>query len=416
MDGAATRLPRILAPLRRREVAYLLGGHFGSRVGDSVFLVGLALWALHSDPTGTLLARYFLAASVGSIAALAAGAFISDRMGPRRLLLTADLVRCAATLALALSVTFGQRSEILATGVGAIMGIGGGIFGPARNRAYAELVPAGELISVNSLRTFADDGGRLSGAALAGAMVLAEGPGVAIFVDSATFFLSFACVWMIASLRNSAAPGNGQSNGRARILPDFMEGMSFIRKRDWIWKSIVAQSAHLVLCFGPMAVTIPLYITRVLHGGAGAFAAVVALQGALTMASTLVLGQWAKFHRTGIFLYSTLIGIDILFVGAAASRVVAVSVALFALVGAFMAVFDTLWQATLQRHVDTALQGRIGSVDFLLSMGLEPVSLALLPVVVSWFSVRGILITTGCVGIAIAALCLGSTSIRSLTT
>jgi DHA3 family tetracycline resistance protein-like MFS transporter len=74
-----------------------------------------------------------------------------------------------------------------------------------------------------------------------------------------------------------------------------------------------------------------------------------------------------------------------------------------------------VWATIKQRHVPSSMLGRVSSLDWLISIGLLPISFALTAPVAAAFGVRATLVGAGLVGAAItlAALFLpGMTAIE----
>jgi DHA3 family tetracycline resistance protein-like MFS transporter len=79
----------------------------------------------------------------------------------------------------------------------------------------------------------------------------------------------------------------------------------------------------------------------------------------------------------------------------------------FALVyGATMAVASVTWATLLQTRVPDGLRGRVASVDFIVSLGLTPVSLALVAPVASVVGVQATMIGAGLGGAGVLTVAL----------
>jgi DHA3 family tetracycline resistance protein-like MFS transporter len=73
-----------------------------------------------------------------------------------------------------------------------------------------------------------------------------------------------------------------------------------------------------------------------------------------------------------------------------------------------------VWATVKQRHVPSSMLGRVSSLDWMISIGLLPISFALTAPVAGVFGVRGTLIGAGLVGGAITLSALFLPGMRAI--
>jgi MFS family permease len=92
-------------PLASRNFRLLTAGQFTSTVGDYCYAVALPWLVLstHGGPVllGTVLACYGVPRTIG----IPLGGVLADKLGPRAIMLTADVVRCGLLVVLAVFAT-----------------------------------------------------------------------------------------------------------------------------------------------------------------------------------------------------------------------------------------------------------------------------------------------------------------------
>jgi disulfide bond formation protein DsbB len=154
---------------------------------------------------------------------------------------------------------------------------------------------------------------------------------------------------------------------------DVREGWDAFRSRTWLW-AFVAFFAFINLTYGALQVIGPLIAARDL-GGATAWGAIVGASGVGGVIGGLVALRIAP-HRP--LLVAALASALVLVTGALlAAGAPVVVVALGAVVsecGLMLSI--TLWESTLQRHVEPAVLSRVSAYDWLGTMALAPVGLA----------------------------------------
>jgi MFS family permease len=117
-----------------------------------------------------------------------------DRLSRKRLLVGADLVRCAVFVLLALAVSSGQ---IVALAL--VAGIASGFARPAAYAGLPNLVPEEFLPRANSLLRTADQLTIMIGTVVGGVLVAASGPDLAYWLNAASFAISAALVVQISA-------------------------------------------------------------------------------------------------------------------------------------------------------------------------------------------------------------------------
>src|SRR5689334_1510748 len=148
--GGLSRV-RLLEPLRHRDFRLLWGGMCISLLGDGVFMVAMAwqVYALSNAPTA--LSIVGIAMTIPTIVFLLVGGVLSDRFDRRRLMLIADVGRCAAVGIMALLALTGMLELWHIAVLVAVYGVGAAFFGPAFDAITPEVLPADQLGQANAL-------------------------------------------------------------------------------------------------------------------------------------------------------------------------------------------------------------------------------------------------------------------------
>jgi hypothetical protein len=113
-------------------------------------------------------------------------------------------------------------------------------------------------------------------------------------------------------------------------------------------------------------------------------------------------------------LYGCALVMNVLLLCAVVASDVVLAVVVFGLTGAALTVMGISWSTVFQANVPVDLQGRAGSVDFLVSMALEPLSLALIPMFLGSFSLTSVMVTACAVAALAAAYALVNPDLRGL--
>ena len=394
--GGVSRV-RMLTPLRHRDFRLLWSGMCVSLMGDGIFMVAMAwqVYALSNAPTA--LALVGIAMTVPTIAFLLLGGVVSDRADRRRVMLAADVARGIAVGLLAILSLTGVLALWHVVALVALYGAGAAFFGPAFDAIVPDVLPASELPQANALDQFVRPVAlRLAGPALGGLLIDAVGVGTAFAFDAASFAISvIALVAMRARVPRTAA------DGPASVRADIRTGLVYVRRHVWLWATFVTAAVAYLLFMGPAEVLLPYLVKNELGGRAADLGLVFAAGGIGSVGCAVVMGQRGLPRRDITFMYVawTLATIAVAGYGLASAvwQLMLASLAFNALETAGTIV----WATAKQRHVPAALLGRVSSLDWLISIGLLPVSFALTGPVSAAIGAQTTLVAAGLIGGAV---------------
>jgi DHA3 family tetracycline resistance protein-like MFS transporter len=385
----------LLSPLRHRDFRVLWAGMAVSLLGDGIFLIAIAWesYTLWNAPAALSIVGIGMA--VPTVIFLLAGGIVSDRHDRRLVMMCADGVRAVTVATLAVLVIAGglQFWELVA--LVALYGAGTAFFTPAFEAVVPDLLPRADLPAANSLDQFVRPIAlRLAGPLLGGAL-LSIGAGVAFAVDAVSFVASLAAV---AAIR-PRLPARDASNESAVIA--VKEGLRFIRRRVWLWGTLASAAVAYLVFLGPTEVLLPYVVKNDLHASASTLGLVFAAGGVGAVGAAVWMGSRGHPRRDISFMYGawTLATLAIAGYGlaTAAWQLMAACLVFNALETTGMIV----WATVKQRHVPSSMLGRVSSLDWLISIGLLPVSFALTAPVAAALGARETLVGAAVVGASV---------------
>lgn len=388
----AGRRPGVLAPLARRDFALLWVGTGLSLAGDGIYAVALAWQVYELSGAAGALAAVGLAWALPQLALLPWAGIAADRHDRRRLLIGADLARAAAIAALG-GLAMGGALDLWSVGALVVVyGVAEAFAAPAFVALVPRVVPRDELVPANALEQSARPLAlRLAGPAAGGVLVAWIGAGGALLVDAATFAL---CAAAIAAMRVPAGAPAAPRDWRAELA----EAARYVRERAWLWTTLVAAAVGLLCFYGPVTVLLPWVVKHELGAGAGALGLILAAGGAGALVAALAVGQLGLPGPPLRAVYASWTAGALAIAGFGLAGAVWQAVLASVVVQGAMTVGAIAWGALLQRAVPERLLGRVSSLDWLVSTGLVPVSLALTAPAAALLGPRAVLVAAGALG------------------
>jgi MFS family permease len=389
-------------PLRFRQFRLLWTGMAVSLLGDGVFLVAL-VWQsydLSKSPTGLSLVS--LALTVPHVGLLLLGGVVSDRYSRVKVMLGSDVVRAVAIGCIAwLSIT-GDLSLGSLAAFAAIYGAGSAFFGPAFDAIVPELVPDPLLPQANSLDQLIKPLTlRLAGPALGGVLIGAIGVGWAFAFDATTFLIS---IWALSRLNVKGTAGRTHQS----LVTDMRAGLSFVRRNVWLWGTFGAAAIAYLMFMGPAEVLLPYLVKVEMKREAFDLGMIFAIGGIGAILAAVAVGSRPLPRRRIQFIYAawTLSTLAVASYGLARLPW-QLMIASFAF-NALETAGTIVWVTLKQRMIPPQLLGRVSSLDWLISIGLLPVSFALTGIVAEALGARTVLTAAGIIGsvVTLAALFL----------
>jgi DHA3 family tetracycline resistance protein-like MFS transporter len=191
-------------------------------------------------------------------------------------------------------------------------------------------------------------------------------------------------------------------------------GLAYVKRHAWLWATLASAAIAYLLFMGPTEVLVPFLVKNELRGSAADLGLVFAAGGVGSVVCALALGQHGLPARdiTWMYVFWTLATLAIAGYGLAH--------ALWGLMLASLA-FNGLetagtiiWATAKQRHVPGPLLGRVSSLDWLISIGLLPLSFALTGPLSGAVGVRTTLIGAGVIGAIVTLAALFVPGVRAV--
>lgn len=392
--------PKFLEPLKIRDFSVFWTGQAVSLLGDGIFLVAIAwqVYGLWNSPTALSVVGAIETAPL--VLLVAFGGVVTDRVERRWVLVWAALLRGACVGAIGLLGLLGVLELWQIFVIIVFYGAGMAFQGPASGAIVPDLVPDELLVEANSLsQVMRPIAMTLLGPALGGLVVHVAGAPSAFLLDAASY--GFAVVML--SLMHPR-PAAIQREEPASVLADIRDGWRFVRSHVWLWGTLAWATIAVFLIYAPFEVLVPYLVKNQLHGNAGDLGLVFAAGGAGAVLIAFVVGQRGlpKRHITAMYVAWGVGSFALTLYVLTHATWQAMAIAAVAEGG--WTAGSLVWVTMLQRLVPRELLGRVKALDWLLSIGLGPLSFALCGPAAAWLGVNTVLVVTG---IAAGALTVG---------
>jgi MFS family permease len=274
VDAVPTNLPRALRPFRHREYRLLVASMGVSLFASGMWLVALVWQVIELGGGPSELSVVATPTSVGMLLSVLVGGVAADRLPRRALLIVVESVRIAGAATVgALAVAGALQLWHLAV-VTFALGAAEAFFYPAYTALLPTILPPDELLAANGVEgALRPAAMQALGPALAGLVVGAFAPGVALLGAAALYVVALLALLAMRTLPVPAATG-----GRS-VSHDLREGFAYLFRTGWLFATLAFAILAVLLLIGPLEVLLPFAVRDRTGSGASGFALVLGAFG-----------------------------------------------------------------------------------------------------------------------------------------
>jgi len=298
---------------RDRNLILLVGGQFLSRLGDTVFHIGLLWLALEISESrratgATAMMEHLPILLFGLLAGVAV-----DRLDRRRVMLGSSLARGALMAGIPLLALAGGLSIGVILLWAFVFSLAMSPFLPARDSLIPQLVEESSRLRANTLVQGSEQFAWFLGPLIAAGLLAMVGA-VQLFWGAALLYAaSFLMLRLMRApvpVRAAAGPDallqageTGGAAGARLAWSEAREGLSLVwRDRDLRWLLILTAVNNFFI-MGPAIVAMPIYIRQDLGLGGGYYAGIEAVLAAgMLLGSALLLKGWPPMGKGRLWL------------------------------------------------------------------------------------------------------------------
>ncbi len=367
-------------------------------VAMSAFPIALAVTVLDAGGSASTLGLILAARVLSGVLLAPVGGVWVDRLPRKTMLILADAFRAIMGSVVIFINPENISMWILGTIV-VLMGVSDAFGTPAAGAIIPSLLPDHLLPSGNVVRGILLRGSYIAGPGIAGVILVLLGTH-ATYIATSVFFL----IGALLLIRIDEGPRVVPVGKENRFIVEIREGLRVVWYYKWIAAMIVMASVQLMMVMGVENVLLPV-ITKRDFGTASVFATSAALFS-LGGAISAVICIKAKVKNPG--LVSVVVwGLFVLapLVLAFPAPKELIYLAYFA-AGFSIGPWEAFWATQVQREVPAEFQGRVFSIDYMGSLGLMPLGMALAGPMVNVFGERELLIGVAVFHLLICAVVL----------
>ncbi len=377
-------------------------------IAMAAFPIALAVTVLDAGGTASTLGIILAARVLSGVVLAPVGGVWVDRLPRKTMLIVADGFR-AIMGSVVIFINPENISMWILGGIVVLMGVSDAFGGPASGAIIPSLLPDHLLPSGNVVHGIGKRTATIIGPGIAGIIVVSLGTH-ATYIATSAFFLIGALIL----IRIDEGPRVAPTGKEVHFMNEVREGLRVVWYYKWIAAMIIMASFQLMMVIGVENVLLPV-ITKRDFGTASVFATAAVLFS-LGGAISAVICIKMKVKNPG--LVSVIVwGLFILapLVLAFPSPKELIYLCYF-IAGFSVGPWEAFWATQVQREVPAEYQGRVFAIDYMGSLGLMPIGMALAGPMVNVFGERELLIGVAVFHLLICAIVLFVPGVKQMKT
>jgi MFS family permease len=400
-------IDRNLAALTEAEFRKLFLGQAISVVGTMLTIVALPFAVLSIGGSATDIGLVEAANLVPMAIMLLVGGVWADRISRRLVMLVADFVRAGVQVATAALLLTGVAEVWHLVALQVLMGVSEAFFRPAYMGLVPQTVSAERLQQANALTGLVSSASITVGSIAGGLLVAGIGAGWAIGIDALSYLLS---AWFLLRLRPRPAV-HDEAVGED-FIADLKAGWTEFRSHDWLWVMVLGASIFLLLVEAPLTVLGPV-VAQDAYEGARTWGFAAAALGA----GQVIGGALALRWRPSRPLLIVAAGMSLTALPVALLAIQAPAPLLYlgtAVLGVEWGLYDPFWMTAMQQHVPQETLSRVVSYDYLGSLSMYPLGLALAGPLADWLGISVVLWISAGAAVVLSVFQVSARGVRNL--
>jgi len=375
-------------------------------VATSAFPIALAVTILDAGGSATALGLIMGARVLSGVLLAPVGGVWADRLSRRSVLFVSDAIR-AVVGSIVIFFDPATISLWVLLAVVVIMGACDAFGRPAVAAIIPSILPDHLLPSGNVIRGISMKGGEIAGPGIAGAIIVTFGTH-ATYLTTCVFFL----IGALLILRVHENPREMNTSPKSSFVTEVREGLRVVWYYKWITAMIIMATFQLMMVVGVEMVLLPV-ITKRDFGTAAVYATAAALfsLGGVISAIISIKSKTKRPGTVSVVVWGLFIFAPLVLAFPSSRELIFLA---YFIAGFSVGPWEAFWNTQVQREVPAEYQARVFSIDFMGTVGLLPLGMALAGPMANLFGERELLIGVAIFHLLICAVVLLVPGVREM--
>ncbi|MEF7438126.1 MFS transporter [Paenibacillus lautus] len=375
----------------KRNIILFLSSQTLSLFGSALVQYAIMWHITLTTQSGIMMTLYIICGFIPTFLLSPFAGVWADRFNRKSLIMIADSMIAVVTLMLAITFMVGYQAVWLLFIISAVRALGAGIQTPAVGAILPQIVPQDKLTKVNGINGSLQALTMFVAPIVSAALLTVASIEAIFFIDVVTAAIAIFTLFVFLKIPLHKKASDTQSTG---YLDDFKEGLVYIKQHAFL-KSFFIFFAFFFVLMAPAAFLTPLQVTRSFGDDVWRLTAIEIGFSVGMMAGGGIIASWGGFKNK---VYTMAIASFVMAVSTFALGIVPVFwvyLAIMAVFGVAMPIFNTPTTVMLQEKVDENYLGRIFGVFGMISTSMMPIGMLIFGPLADVVKIEWLLVGTG---------------------
>lgn len=388
----------------KRNIILFLSSQTLSLFGSALVQYAIMWHITLTTQSGIMMTLYIICGFIPTFLLSPFAGVWADRFNRKNLIMLADGMIAVVTLILAITFMLGYEAMWLLFVIAAVRALGAGIQTPAVGAILPQIVPQDNLTRVNGINGSIQAIIMFIAPIVSAAILTMASIEMILFIDVITAAIAIWTLFFFLKIPLHQKAADVQTTG---YLEDFKQGLRYIGKHAFL-KTFFIFFAIFFILMAPAAFLTPLQVTRSFGEEVWRLTAIEIAFSIGMMAGGAAIAAWGGFRNK---VYTMTFASIIMGVCTFALGIVPVFwiyLAVMAIFGVAMPIFNTPTTVMLQEKVDPNYMGRIFGVFGMISTSMMPLGMLIFGPLADAVEIEWLLIGTGLFMLLLAIFFVGN--------
>ncbi|GAP73050.1 efflux transporter protein [Candidatus Symbiothrix dinenymphae] len=397
----------------KKNTVLFLAGQALSLFGSTVVQYAILWHITLTTQSGTMMTIFAIAGFIPMFLISPFGGVWADRFNRKYIINIADGGIALASLIVAVFLFCGFDNLGILLICAVVRSFGQGVQSPAVSAFIPQIVPEKHLTRINGIQSSIFSCVTLTSPMISGALMAFASLEMMFLLDVVTAAIGIGILFFFVKAPSLAKREQPAGQKGISYFHDLKEGLRYIKKHGYILRLCIFMALFMILA-APSAMLTPLQVTRKFGAEVWHLTAIEITFSIGMLLGGLLIGIWGGFKNriytmTFAFLFY---GMGVIFLGLVGNFWI--YLAIFAVIGITMPLFNTPATVLIQTTVDPGYMGRVFSVIGMISSVMMPLGMLVFGPIADRVSIDIILIGTGIALMLLAIPFVANKTLRAI--
>jgi MFS transporter, DHA3 family, macrolide efflux protein len=375
----------------KRDIIIFLSSQTFSLFGSALVQYAIMWYVTLTTKSGMMMTLFIVCGFIPTFLLSPFAGVWADRFNRKKLIMIADAMIAIVTLLLAITFMLGYDEIWLLFVIAAVRALGAGIQTPAVGAILPQIVPEDKLTKINGINGSLQALMMFVAPIVSATLLTMATIEVIFFIDVVTAAIAISTLLFFLRIPLHQKATDKQTTS---YMDDFKQGLSYIKNHNFL-KTFFIFFAFFFVLMAPAAFLTPLQVTRSFGDDYWRLTAIEIAFSVGMMAGGAVIASWGGFRNKvyTMTFASMIMGVSTLVLGIV--PIFWIYLAVMAVFGVAVPVFNTPTTVMLQEKVDPNYLGRIFGVFGMISTSMMPIGMLIFGPLADVMAIEWLLVGTG---------------------